>query len=189
MIELVDVWHHYGVRPTLRGIDLRVEAGELVCVMGPNGMGKSTLLKVAAGVLPCLRGSVAIDGQRRRSSVEVEAEIRRKVAYLPDTPWLPWVTAREFLVACGRVYGVAEERLFDHAERLLGLFHLDGEADKTVGDYSTGQKKKLGLCAALVTDAPVLLLDEPFSGGIDSSGLRAIQAVLQHIAEDQARTV
>lgn len=189
MIELVDVWHHYGVRPTLRGINLRVEPGELMCVMGPNGMGKSTLLAVAAGVQPCFRGHVEVDGMRRRSSVDAEAAIRERVAYLPDTPWLPWVSCREFLVACGRLYGVSEPRLFDHSERLLELFQLRDQADKPAGDLSTGQKKKLGLCSALVTDAPVLLLDEPFSGGIDASGLRAISSVLRHIAEDESRTV
>ena len=189
MIEFYGVWHHYGVKPVLRGIDLRVDSGELLCVMGPNGMGKSTLLGVAAGIQPCFRGHVMIDGRRRRSSVEAEAAIRRKVAYLAAEPWLPWVTGRQFLVACGRLYGVPDDRLMDHTDRLLKLFHLDDQADKVPGDLSTGQRKKLGLCSVLVTDAPVLLLDEPFSGGIDPSGLRAMSAVLQHLAADARRTV
>ncbi len=189
MIEFQGVWHHYGVRPVLRGVDLAVRTGELLCVMGPNGMGKSTLMGVAAGVQPCFRGRVLIDGVERRSSVAAEAAIREKVAYLAAEPWLPWVTGRQFLVACGRVYGVEEGRLLDHVERLLKLFHLEDQADKSPGDLSTGQRKKLGLCSALVTEAPVLLLDEPFSGGIDPSGLRAMSAVLEHLAQDAGRTV
>ena len=189
MIELIDVWHHYGTQPTLRGIDLRVEPGEVLCAMGPNGMGKSTLMKVVAGVEPCLRGRVEIDGLVRRSSVEAEDQIRQKVAYLPDTPWHAWGAAQEFIVACGRLYGVSEERLLDHSQRLLELFQLDDQARKPGEDFSAGQQKKLGLCSALITDAPILLLDEPFSGGIDASGLRSVSAVLQHIAEDQSRTV
>lgn len=63
MIELHDVTQHYGVRPVLRGINLRVERGEVVVLLGPNGMGKSTLLGVIAGVLAPQRGRVLIDGR------------------------------------------------------------------------------------------------------------------------------
>ena len=66
MIELIDVTQHYGVRPVLRGISLRIERGEVVTILGPNGMGKSTLLGVMAGVLSPQRGTVLIDGLKRR---------------------------------------------------------------------------------------------------------------------------
>jgi ABC-2 type transport system ATP-binding protein len=62
VIELVDVTQHYGVRPVLKGITLRIERGEVVTILGPNGMGKSTLLGVMAGVLSPQRGAVLIDG-------------------------------------------------------------------------------------------------------------------------------
>lgn len=110
MIELHDVVHHYGVRPVLRGIDLRIERGELVVVLGPNGMGKTTLLGVIGGVLAPLRGSVVIDGKRRRGSVEEELAIRKTAVYLPDQPWLPGNrTGREFLFAVGRLLGWPDE--------------------------------------------------------------------------------
>ncbi len=190
MIEIVDLWHHYGVRPTLRGINLRVAAGELLCVMGPNGMGKSTLLGIVAGVLAPIKGYVQIDGLRRRGSIDEEKTIRRKVVYLPDLPWLPLhVTGREFLLAVGRLYGVEEERLFNHAQRLLDLFDLAGQADSTVSSYSTGQRKKLGVCATLVTESPILILDEPFSGGLDSSALHALQQILKHLADRDDVTI
>ncbi len=183
MIHLVDVWHHYSVQPTLRGINLKIEAGEAVCVMGPNGMGKSTLLGIAAGVLAPLKGHVEIDGLRRRRSIEEEKKIRQRVAYLPDTPWLPQMaTGREFVLAAGRLYGIEEDRLFDHAKRLFELFDLSKRADSPISSFSTGQRKKIGLCSALVTEAPILILDEPFSGGLDSSALHALQQVLKHLA-------
>jgi ABC-type multidrug transport system ATPase subunit len=70
----------------------------------------------------------------------------------------------------------------DHADRLLELFDLGTQADALISSYSTGQRRKIGLCCALVTDAPILLLDEPFSGGLDPSALLALKHILQHLA-------
>ena len=89
MIELLDVTQHYGVRPVSAGISLRIERGEVVTILGPNGMGKSTLLGVMAGVLSPQRGTVLIDGLKRRGSEEEELAIRKMTVYLPDQPWLP----------------------------------------------------------------------------------------------------
>ena len=69
MIELIDVTQLYDVRPVLRSITLRIAPGTRVAILGPNGMGKSTLLAVIAGILPPQKGHVDIDGFRRRSSV------------------------------------------------------------------------------------------------------------------------
>ena len=133
MIELIDVTQHYGVRPVLRGISLRIERGEVVAILGPNGMGKSTLLGVMAGVLSPQKGTVLIDGLRRRGSEEEELAIRKMTVYLPDQPWLPAQrTGREFLLAVGRLYDVEEERLMDHVEQLLDLFDLSEQGDSPI---------------------------------------------------------
>ncbi len=190
MIELIGIKHYYNIKPTLRDINLTVDAGELLCVMGPNGMGKSTLLGVTAGLLAPIKGQVRIAGLVRRSSIETEKAIRRQVMYLPDAPWLPQgISGREFLFAMGRLYQVEEERLFDHVERLLNVFDLEKQADAIVTSYSTGQRKKLSICGALVTDAPVMILDEPFSGGLDSSALLALQQILKHLAQQRRVTI
>jgi ABC-type multidrug transport system ATPase subunit len=180
MIELVDVTQHYGIRPVLKRINLHIERGELVVIVGPNGMGKSTLLGTMAGVLYPQHGQVRIAGRQRRQSVADEITIRQLTVYLPDQPWLPALrTGREFLLAVGRLYDVADDRIFEHLDRLLALFELTAQADSPIKNYSSGQQKKIALCAALVTDAPILLLDEPFAGGLDPAGLLALKRVLQ----------
>jgi ABC-2 type transport system ATP-binding protein len=190
MISLVDVTQHYGVRPVLRQINLKVDAGELVVVLGPNGMGKTTLLAAMGGVLSPQRGTVEINGMRRRRSVEEELEIRKTAVYLPDKPFLPSNrTGREFLLGVGRLYDVPDDRLMGHIDRLLELFELRDQADWPVRGYSHGQQKKLVLCSTLVTEAPVLLLDEPFSGGLDPSGLLALKQVLRHLVDRKKYTV
>ena len=140
-------------------------------------MGKSTLLGVMAGVLSPQQGTVMIDGKRRRGSEEEELAIRKMTVYLPDQPWLPANrTGREFLLAVGRLYEIEEERLIDHTEQLLELFDLAEKADSPIRSYSAGQKKKIALCSALVAEAPILLLDEPFSGGLDPVGHSDLEA-------------
>jgi ABC-type multidrug transport system ATPase subunit len=190
VIELVDVTQHYGVRPVLQRLNLRIERGELVVVLGPNGMGKSTLLGVMAGVLQPQKGYVEINGLRRRRTADEELAIRKKVAFLPDNPWLPANrTGREFLLAVGRLYDIDDERLMDHVARLLELFELTDKGDWPIRSYSHGQQKKIAICSALVTQASVLLLDEPFSGGLDPSGLLALKRVLRWLTERDGATV
>lgn len=190
MIHVCGVTQHYGVRPVLREIDLRIEPGELTAIVGPNGMGKSTLLAVMAGVLSPQKGYVEIEGLRRRRTEEEELKIRRRVVYLPDHPWLPVNrTGREFLLGVGRLYEVESDRLFDHIDQLLRLFELSHEGDWPIRGYSNGQKKKIAICSALVTEAPFLLLDEPFAGGLDPSGILALKRVLSRIGERTDRTV
>ena len=190
MIELIDVTQHYGVRPVLRGISARIERGEVVTILGPNGMGKSTLLGVMAGVLSPQRGTVWIDGLKRRGSEEEELAIRKMTVFLPDQPWLPPTqTGRQFLLAVGRLYDIEEDRLMEHADQLLDLFDLSKHAETQLWNLSAGQKKKVALCSALVTEAPILLLDEPFSGGLDSAGLLTLKQIIKHHTRRKDATI
>ncbi|TWT61376.1 ABC transporter ATP-binding protein [Rubinisphaera italica] len=190
MIELEHVWQHYGVRPVLKDVSVTINPGELVAILGPNGMGKSTLMGVIAGTISPLKGTVRIEGNRRRGSVEEELEIRSRVIYVPDHPWLPIKrTGREFALSVARLYDVDDERLMMHLDKLLKLFDLDEQANWTIESYSNGQKHKIALIAALLSDAPILLLDEAFSGGLDPAGIHTLKKILRHRVQVQGSTV
>jgi ABC-type multidrug transport system ATPase subunit len=190
MIKVVDVSHHYGVRPVLKHVSLEIASGQLVVLMGPNGVGKSSLLSIIAGMMVPARGYVEINGRRRRDAEQAELEIRKQIAYLPDQPWLPeFKTGREWLMAIGRLYDIAAERLMDHISRLLDLFHLADKAEAPIRTYSNGQKKKLAICGVLVTETPVLILDEPFTGGLDAAAILALGRVLKQLANRKDTTV
>lgn len=190
MINVVDLVQHYGVRPVLRKINLGVQKGELVVLMGPNGMGKSTLLAAIAGMLTPQEGYIEIDGKRRKSSIEAEREIRKQVFYLPNNPWLPrFRTGREYLLAVAELYAIDFDRRFEHIDQLLGVFELSAQGDSALGSYSTGQQKKIAICGALISEARVLLLDEPFSGGLDPAGLYALKQILLKLRAGDERTI
>ncbi len=190
MIDFVNITQHYSVKPVLRNLSLRVESGELVGVMGANGTGKSSLLQVAAGVLSPLKGYVEIDGIRRRSTVENELAIRQRTVYLAADSWLPGGTSgREFMIAVGTLYGIDPDRLIDHAEELIKLFGLEEKADSPISTYSSGQQKKVSLSATLITEAPVMILDEPFAGGLDPAGIAALRRILKQKADSEDITV
>jgi ABC-type multidrug transport system ATPase subunit len=190
VIELIDITQHYGVRPVLRGITVRIERGEVVVILGPNGMGKTTLLGVMAGVLSPQKGEVRIDGLRRRGSEGEELAIRRMAVYLPDKPWLPANrTGREFLLSVGRLYDVEDERLMAHVDQLLDLFDLGQKGESPIRTYSAGQLKKIALASALVAETPILLLDEPLSGGLDPAGILTLKRIFQHHARGKDRTI
>src|SRR5207245_4406849 len=150
MIRVVDVSHHYGVKPGLSHVDLEVPTGELVAVMGPNGVGKSTLLAIIAGLMTPAKGYVEINGLRRRSNELTELQIRRQMVFLPDQPWLPeFKTGREWLMAIGQLYDVDDERLRDHIPRVLGLFQLTGQGQAPSRPYANRRMRTVASSASL----------------------------------------
>jgi ABC-2 type transport system ATP-binding protein len=190
MIKVDNITLYYSVKPVLKNVSLHIKPGELVCLMGPNGMGKTTLLGAVAGLLSPLDGSIWIDGKCRRRTVEEELAIRRKVVYLPDHPEIPLsMTGREYIIGVGMLYGIEDEHLMDHTDRLLALFDLEKHGDSPISSYSNGQQKKIAVAAVLATEAPIMILDEPFSGGLDPSALMALRRVLLKLAERKDITV
>ena len=190
MISVTRVFHHYGLRPTLDNISFAVEAGRTLAIVGPNGSGKTTLMELLAGLASPAEGQVTVNGIERRSTVDNELAIRRQTFFLPASSWFPRnITGRQMLMATGECWQISVRRCFEHIERLLTVFQLGDIADSDVTGYSTGQRKKLSLCSALISQCPILLLDEPFSGGLDPAGITAMKQILQHLTSQEDRTV
>lgn len=190
VIQVENVFHHYGLRPTLRDVSFSLETGQTLAIIGPNGTGKTTLLDLVAGLASPAEGTVSINGLVRRSTVKNELAIRQQTVFLPADIWFPnAITGRDFILGVGEAWGVPIRRLFEHADRLLSVFQMESISDSAISGYSTGQRKKIGLCSALITEASILLLDEPFSGGLDPAGITAMKQILQHLTEREDRTV
>ena len=109
MLEINDLHSYYGDAHILRGVNMKVSKGKVVALLGRNGMGKTTLLSVIAGVLQPQKGYIEIDGMKRRESLDTELEIRRRAVFLPDQCWLPKNhTGREYLIRVGKLYDIVE---------------------------------------------------------------------------------
>lgn len=181
-LELVDVTKEYGARRILRGVTGRVAAGEIVGLVGLNGTGKTTLIKSILGMLSLSRGAISVFGVRC-----YELAARQQLAYLPERFTPPaHVTGAEFLRYASGLHGLP----FD-ARRAAGVaqaLDLGGQAwDQPVKWYSKGMTQKLGLAAAVLSDKPLLILDEPMSG-LDPRARLQLKEVLSGLLE-AGRTV
>jgi Cu-processing system ATP-binding protein len=162
-------------------LTLDVAPGEVVAMLGPNGSGKTTSLKAAAGLIAPTAGQVLIGDPLRPAS---EPDARRACSYLPQRVTFPdTLTGREIV----DFYGALRDVRSGRADEVLHLAALNGASRRAVGTYSGGMVQRLGLAVALLADAPVLLLDEP-TAALDSAGLDAFYTVVNTL-KTRGRTV
>src|SRR3954471_23809008 len=157
---------HYGGRTgvveAVRGVDLRVAAGEIFGFLGPNGAGKSTTIRMLTTLLSITSGSAQVAGID--VTHEPDAARRRMGVALQEAGLDPRQTGRELLVLQGRLFGLGRGEAAARAEELLALVELEDAADRRIKGYSGGMKRRLDLASALVHEPEVLFLDEPTTG-------------------------
>ncbi len=187
MIDVDGICKRFGDEMVLDRLSLRVEPGELFVLLGRNGTGKTTLLKCLVGLYVPFAGTITIDGLDRRRD---HLAIRRFTAWLADQPQLYWTfTGRRWLQMVADLYGVAAGRRDSQVRELLELFDLGEMAGRRIGYYSRGQYKKLAIWSALVTNARLFLMDEPFTGEIDPPAVAALKEILGEMRRRQDITV
>jgi ABC-2 type transport system ATP-binding protein len=166
-VEAAALVKHYpsgknGDIEAVRGVDLRVESGEVFGFLGPNGAGKSTTVKMLTTLLTITSGSARVAG------VDVAAdpyEVRRRIGVaLQEAGLDPRQTGRELLVLQARLFGLSAHDAANRAGELLQLVELEDAADRPIKGYSGGMKRRLDLASALVHEPDVLFLDEPTTG-------------------------
>ncbi len=179
-IEITDLTVAYGDRPVLWDVDLTVPAGVLMGVVGPNGAGKTTLVKAILGLVRPAAGRVLVLGRPY-------AGARGAVAYVPQRGTVDWDFPTSVLdvVMMGRYGALGWVRRPGRREReraldALGMLGIDALADRQISQLSGGQQQRVFLARALVQDADVYLMDEPFQG-VDATTERAVVALLREL--------
>jgi ABC-2 type transport system ATP-binding protein len=151
----------------VRGIDLRVEAGEIFGFLGPNGAGKTTTLRMLTTLVPPTAGDASVAGVDLRTDPQ---EVRRRIGYVPQGGSTdPSETGRGELVIQGRLYGMSAAAAKALAAEVLATLDLEAAADRTISTYSGGMKRRLDVGLGIVHKPPVLFLDEPTTG-LDPQG-------------------
>ena len=186
MLVMTDIRVALGGRPILKGVSLKVRAGEVVALVGPNGCGKSTTVRIAAGLLKPDAGEVGFDGvalqrwDRRK--------LARRLACLPQTPLLPPLYSVREAVSLGRtpflsflgVEGEEDRAVVDTSLRQAGVADL---ADRRISELSGGERQRVALARALAQQPRCLLLDEPTSS-LDLRHEERALALLREMAAD-----
>ncbi|UAN01665.1 urea ABC transporter ATP-binding subunit UrtE [Achromobacter mucicolens] len=161
MFNIAGLVSGYGQSKVIHGVDLAVAPGEILAVMGRNGMGKTTLFKTMTGMLPTMQGSISLDG-KALERLESHQRVRSGVAYVPQGRMIfPTLTVEENIRTGMR--GRALRNTIP--EDIYALFPVLHEMrGRRGGDLSGGQQQQLAIARALVTNPRVLLLDEPTEG-------------------------
>jgi ABC-2 type transport system ATP-binding protein len=146
----------------VRGVDLRIETGEVFGFLGPNGAGKSTTVRMLTTLLSITAGRAWVAGVDVAKNPD--AARRRMGVALQEAGLDPRQTGRELLILQGRLFGMSAHESAERARQLLELVELEDAADRRIKGYSGGMKRRLDLASALVHEPEVLFLDEPTTG-------------------------
>lgn len=179
-LELVDLTKRFGDKTAVEGLSLALEPGAFLGLLGRNGAGKSTTLKMVTGLLKPSSGRIRVLG------MDLEAEplaVKRQIGAMPeDMALLDMLTGPQYLRFVGRMYGLEDALIDRRRAELFDTLDLAPGPNSLIADYSFGMKKKVALCAALLHGPRILFLDEPFEG-IDPVTSRTIKDILNSLQQ------
>ena len=169
----------YGRIEALKGVTLSVRRGEIFGLLGQNGAGKTTMVKILLGITNRTAGHAELLGEAAGT-----VSVRRRVGYLPEDHRFPdYHTGASLLDFYGSLLDVARRDRDKRASELLELVGLKGRKDYKIRTYSKGMKQRLGIAQALINDPEIIFLDEP-TDGVDPVGRREIRVLLHQLKEE-----
>ncbi len=176
----------YDKAPVLKELNLEVPMGNIFGLIGPNGAGKSTLIGILTGLLSYDQGSILIDGMTY--SEENEVEIKKKVASVLQPPLLfENFTSYEFITYICEMYNIPSHDLDEKISSLMEYFELEEFTQVKTKQLSSGSRKKLAFCAAILTEPKLLFLDEPFES-VDVISIGRMKNIIRRL-KDKGTTI
>jgi len=177
VLEIARVGKRFGTRQALDDVSFTVEPGEVFGFVGSNGAGKTTTMRIVLGVLSADAGEVRWKGR------PVDADLRRRIGYMPEMRGLyPKMRVGEQLRYLARLHGIAAPDAAAAVTRWTERLGVGARIGDEVQKLSLGNQQRVQLCAALVHDPEVLVLDEPFSG-LDPTAVEVMSSVLRDKAD------
>jgi NitT/TauT family transport system ATP-binding protein len=183
-LRVEDVGKDYLI-PIIERVSFDVEAGEFLCLLGPNGCGKTTLLRIIGGMEAASRGGVTLDGER---IVAGRPHRHRIGVVFQEDRLLPWMTLEDNVAVVLKPLGLAGADRHAVARRYLALAGLRGFETYYPGRVSGGMRQRAAIARALAIEPDVLLMDEPF-GALDAQNRRIMQREVRRIWMETGRTI
>lgn len=172
-----DFWRRPKVA-AVQDVSFNVQRGEVFGLLGPNGSGKSTTIKMTLGLLHPTKGSLRILGHSPN-----DVKTKARVGYLPEESYLyPYLTAEETLDFYGKLFDLNAHERQTRIAQLLDMIGLAHARRRTVGEFSKGMMRRIGLAQALINDPDLIILDEPTSG-LDPIGCRQMKDLIVTLAQ------
>lgn len=180
LISLTNVHKRFGRKPVLRGVDLAVEAGQVVALLGANGAGKTTLMGLISGLAKPDRGEIVLGGVKQSRQLH---ELRRYIGLVSHLPLLyDQLSGMENLLFFAQLYDMPQPRA--RIESVLQSVDLWRRRNDAVRTYSRGMIQRLAISRAILHDPPVLLLDEPDTG-LDPTSAEMLHTLLRQSGNEQ----
>jgi ABC-2 type transport system ATP-binding protein len=176
MIELINLVKQFGDLVAVNDVTLTIPRGEFFAMLGPNAAGKTTTLKILAGLMKPTAGCVRVCGFDMQLQ---PLEARRRIAYVPDFPFLyDKLTAWEFFRFTGQLFQMDDAGIEASAQELIVPFHLAEFVDLPIESLSHGTRQRVAIVSALLHDPEVFVIDEPMVG-LDPQHARVVKDVLK----------
>jgi len=175
-VGLSKIFKDFWNRPKAKAvddIDFEIHQGEVVALLGPNGSGKSTIIKMMLGLLYPTAGSISVFNSNPRN-----VQIKKRIGYLPEESYLyKYLTAMETLDFYGALFNLPASVRKNRSQQLLKMVGLEHARNRSVGEFSKGMARRIGLAQAMINDPELLILDEPTSG-LDPLGCKEVKDLI-----------
>lgn len=185
MVEIENLYKHYGKFVALNHLNLSIDKGELFGFVGPNGAGKTTTMRIISGLLKADGGQVQIADV---DALKDSQSLKRKIGYMPDFFGVyDNLKAIEYMEFYASIYGIVGKKAKDMCMELMDLVNLSDKAEFYVDNLSRGMKQRLCLARSLVHNPELLILDEPASG-LDPRARFEMKGILRNL-HDMGKTI
>ena len=163
MIQISDLTKSYGKNTIIENVNLTINDGQVYCLLGKNGAGKTTLINCILDIIEPEKGNIHLSGKAHN---KLDKEDKRRIGVIVENlALLEEINGFEFLSFVGKIYKIPADTLNKRIADLFAFFFEDdSDLKKNISKFSTGMKRKIAFCAAVLHTPDVLILDEPFSG-------------------------
>ncbi|MCB2182660.1 MAG: ABC transporter ATP-binding protein [Desulfobulbaceae bacterium] len=176
MIKLQGVTKKFGGEPVVKQVDLEIEKGSTFALLGPNGVGKTTLVRMMLSFSRPTSGVIMINGVPA-----MRPEARKSTGYLAEQHLIPpHLSGQEYLRRTAALLGLSRERTSEEMKRVLSLCRMTDKGHVSAAKYSKGMRQRIGLAAAIMGSPELLILDEPVSG-LDPVGIKEMRIILENM--------